>query len=1017
MDRLNKYLDSWKSADPSEFPFSDKNLLQIIEDVNSTEISTHKFGIKKMLITSTATLGTIAAILIGLFAYNPSADLPISEATTIDAFATTTIISADSLSHSTPKCENKTVFDEEMLQLPTQIRAETVSKESYSAQDYPALDTFSNSPRINPGNQFAPPRLTLKPIDSSLINNHRIIARPSKVVPHRIIFPQGANPFIHIPLHPKSVGSMADYLPNYSKGQGYRFEELPNYNSDWNPVGLEDIPERINLPDLSDQIPIDPEESDSIEEAGQEEGHEFEYAADMLRGAEHLIAAPSFSLDSANAVLNSNDIFITYADDEFAKHNFLLDSTGENIYYVDSEMDTTIGPLRYTVAQRVKLVYDDEDTIEYCNSVSFTFPTAPALLSMVSSDMRNLTNMPLVNVKMLPPETKKKIGIENLPAERRVIMATRYSRNCNLFTRDELSRAGYPPQGIALYSFSTNANGEIKYSLLPYDTKSIDSLMPTSASVVFMFDTLGHYHTISSENHPLIDSLAQTYFVRELDALNKGITFDLIKNPSYFANIELLHLDFGKSEYPIANHFVMFINTIGFDSSRYYICSFHPFTTALADAMQEVIKIEKDSDGKIVRNAGRASNNSFGYENNVLADGIVRDGILRSGKPLPGYQRPTKCKKTDSKLADKIDCLTLSTEELKKIGVEFNERGLSFKTEEIIDLNRLMTDTKDSLTRYGYDTSGRYILLRTKYDIDTGDYTAAKYRKHQMVEMPINENLNTHFRELPIPYNGWRHDVYDCSCPIGASLVFNSSTPVDSEDYSAEIKNYQILCSIFKKYSTSLMGNYSNIEELLDLSYVNPNEPEDMQLRNRISKYRPLTDRLLPVELYFGNCDKSVPSDYSCGIVQIWFFVDREFANLLPKRYRKPILKELDVLDRVDRGELEIGEACKELKEERSYFGLCELENSVISDCRVAPVPCSLQELKVDFILTKPSDIRINLYSLNSENAAAGFEFKGLDAGPNSLRIDLSDVNNGVYLLEVSDGKGNSVKRKIVVAR
>lgn len=1023
MDRLSKYLDSWKSADPTEFPFSDKDLVQIIEGANSTEISTHKLGVKKMLITSSATLGTIAAVIIGFFTGNPSADLPSKETASIEIFAPTAELPANSLTPPQPmrSAENTTEFVGESLQTPSPIQSVTAEPEPGSAHNSPNIGTIANSPSFNLGYQPASPRLALAPIDSSMLKQFSMMTPipQNTPIPNSINAPQGANPFIQIPLHPESLGSSADFIPNYSLGQGYALENLPNYSSPSIPLSLEDIPDRIKLPSDFTTPPALPEEADSTEEVGLDGNPSFLYAADLIRGAERLFAAGSFSLDSANALLNPNDIFIAYADDDFSKKSFLLDSDGEYVYYVDSEIDTTIGPIRYTVAHRTQLPGDDAigDASEFCSSFTYTEPSAPPLLSMVSSDMRNMATIPLINVKMLPPETKNKIGIENFPTERRVTMATRYSQSCNLFSRDELARAGYPLQGIALYNFSANAKGELKYSLVPYDEKSIDSIVPTAASVAFIFDTLGHYHTIASENPPLVDSIAQTYFVRELDALNKGISFDFITKLTYLDNTVLLHLDFGKSEYPISSQFVMCLNSIGFDSSKYFICTFHPFTPSLADVLQKILKIEKDSNGNIARRTGRFGRHTFGYENNVLAGGIVRDEILRAGKPLPSYQHAPKCKKTASKLADKIDCLTLSAEESKRIGVVLNGSGLSFNTEEIIDLSRLMSDTKDSLSKYGYDTTGKYILLRTKYDIDTGDYAAAKYKKQQQMDALMGEYWNRHFRELPIPYGGWKHDVYDRSCPIGATLVFNSSVPVNTDEKDVEFKNYRILCSIFKKYSSSLMGNYSSIEELLDLSYVNPNDAEDMQLRNRISKYRPQTDRLLPVELHFGDCNKENHLDYSCSIIQIWFYVDREFANLLPDRYRTTILKELDVMDRVDRGELGIGDACRELKEERSYFGLCELENSVISECRVSPVPCSVQELKVDFILTKPRDIKINLYSINSESATAGFEFKGLGAGPNSLRIDLAGVNNGVYLLEVSDGEGNNVKRKVVVAR
>ena len=136
----------------------------------------------------------------------------------------------------------------------------------------------------------------------------------------------------------------------------------------------------------------------------------------------------------------------------------------------------------------------------------------------------------------------------------------------------------------------------------------------------------------------------------------------------------------------------------------------------------------------------------------------------------------------------------------------------------------------------------------------------------------------------------------------------------------------------------------------------------------------------------------------------------------LPERYRTPILRELEIMEQIKRGELPPEMACEALKGEKSYLGICTANNPEIKNLQVYPNPVTEKTIHVKFKLDKKTKLTIALYKPNGEFVDnlndANREY---NADNYWITFQKPNLENGVYMLSIADDNGNRAIRKIIV--
>jgi hypothetical protein len=175
---------------------------------------------------------------------------------------------------------------------------------------------------------------------------------------------------------------------------------------------------------------------------------------------------------------------------------------------------------------------------------------------------------------------------------------------------------------------------------------------------------------------------------------------------------------------------------------------------------------------------------------------------------------------------------------------------------------------------------------------------------------------------------------------------------------------------------------------------------------------------LIPVNIKFGEHNVKDSSKYKNATINYWFFATEEFVELLPERYRTPIMKELKMITSVENGNMSYEEACSALKGE-SYFGLCNMESENIKNLKIYPNPSYDGKYRVEFDVLNKCSVNYILYSVDGDIIAKindmNFVSEILGFG---LTFDFNKVaGNGVYLFTIISDKGDMITTKIIIER
>jgi hypothetical protein len=178
-------------------------------------------------------------------------------------------------------------------------------------------------------------------------------------------------------------------------------------------------------------------------------------------------------------------------------------------------------------------------------------------------------------------------------------------------------------------------------------------------------------------------------------------------------------------------------------------------------------------------------------------------------------------------------------------------------------------------------------------------------------------------------------------------------------------------------------------------------------------RYVSSSDKILPLTFTLGNPDEKDTTKIKYKNVELWFNLNEDFVTKLPERYRKPLSKELELSDAINKGEITSAEACDILAGESNYLNLCEKQSENIQISNIYPMPA--QGYLNIALSANDVNLKIDLYSGRGEKEKSLFSSGKRISGYNEMKLDLKGVSRGVYLLYFTTDKGDVISKKIIV--
>lgn len=378
-------------------------------------------------------------------------------------------------------------------------------------------------------------------------------------------------------------------------------------------------------------------------------------------------------------------------------------------------------------------------------------------------------------------------------------------------------------------------------------------------------------------------------------------------------------------------------------------------------------------------------------------------------KEASGYVKKSVADAGDESIPG-IIVLELETEELARLGIELTEQKCSFHVEQILRIHPIRYRKQPKYRKYhevrpyaeaGYDTTGKLFLAKEKWTINLAGEDVL--RKIDSLEDLVDQarepegffDLESRWDMVPgfhdpareamekeiIEYEGWPIEDYSQTAPVVITFDF------------------------LDRDKTAFKNIYKS-----PITYKDFSEKPDYQANYKFTEMIPVTVRLAPEDT---NPDET---DYIIEKITFWFVPTDDFLQALPDRYKLPLMKELKIYTDFLSGEKSVEEACKGLEGSESFFDLCRINSGAIRKLKLSPNP-SQGYLNCEFLLIENRYIKITLYDLNGKALDNLFDDDDMEAGMHSEGLDLSGLENGVYLIAVITDKGEQAVSRLIIQK
>ncbi len=469
----------------------------------------------------------------------------------------------------------------------------------------------------------------------------------------------------------------------------------------------------------------------------------------------------------------------------------------------------------------------------------------------------------------------------------------------------------------------------------------------------------GNWTTFKSQGfHPSLKKYAGRKFAIESDDIFKKLKK---KNYDYSSFKEIR---FDKSKYSIFPSIVMtrFIAKIDGDDFTVFLW-FMPsknFLKKLNDEHRELILANFDK------------KESISYEKTI--------SVEKTGKPPK-----------EINIAG-INRLMLTEKELTEYGIMKTDSGYTFASEQyyfVKDFPEKRRELyKKQMAAFNYDVSADSGMIRSWTTLSKNSVKTA----------------------APLEYTGWSMDDYNRIQPVAASAYYRGY------HYDKKYKSWEKLSS-----STSF---YKSTKEspVLRNAMLNNQDIPDMDTGKSIGgfhdgKYYSKIKRVLPVCIIKGDSANLEETHEEYVEYYFWFYLNEEFVNKLPGRYRTPLAKELEYVELLESGQISAETACKGLADQESYLGICRFESPNIRDVNVYPNPGSGKNINLGFNLKSGCRIRISLHDLNGRYITDLLPATAAAKGKKRFDFTAKNIQEGLYLISITTDRGEQATVKYIIKK
>jgi len=310
-----------------------------------------------------------------------------------------------------------------------------------------------------------------------------------------------------------------------------------------------------------------------------------------------------------------------------------------------------------------------------------------------------------------------------------------------------------------------------------------------------------------------------------------------------------------------------------------------------------------------------------------------------------------------------------------------NNLKINLNLEENLDLfknygkqSRMHYGRNDSIRKNVFGKIGNELIMMQYYSIDTIDGKERFSLNEKIISAPDSSLLfmdkNEYFKlsekyqyqgftTIPQRYSGWRKENYDLSLPFIAAIKYRKSGKVKE---------------IFYRDSPI----YQSINYKIDYS------------------------KLIPIMISFDN--KIVDR------VVFWFYPNDEFISKLPQRYKNILSKEVNLLLNSNNN---TENNCDELGGE-TFLDYCRSRNSSMLISSINPNP-AIDFANLKFEIMEKSIIEISIHDSDGKFIGRLFEFKEYQKGSNDVKVNLSGLKNGLYLISIKNKNNEFVSKRLII--
>ncbi|MBX3044141.1 MAG: T9SS type A sorting domain-containing protein [Candidatus Kapabacteria bacterium] len=344
-----------------------------------------------------------------------------------------------------------------------------------------------------------------------------------------------------------------------------------------------------------------------------------------------------------------------------------------------------------------------------------------------------------------------------------------------------------------------------------------------------------------------------------------------------------------------------------------------------------------------------------------------------------------------------INYIELSDDELSAIGIIKKGDNISIITEEIMPASSNEDTDKilDSLKNLPENVNNPDLKIRIesykKYAQKGYDTT-----QNQLIKSKYNISFYT-FNSYTMHYDGWEHDK------------FSEFSPVSIQSFGKGKFRYRA-SYLAALYSTPSLEEYKSGLDTLYRAFLS----QGTQISYNSSG---VLSRLVPVKIKLYNKNEYKPDNKKYTIIEteivLWYAPTEKFINALPERYSGRMRNELEVIEKIEKGEIKKEEACSQLEETRSILGLCPVYHDNLEIKSIYPSP-GREDTHIKFSNGIPQKLSIYLYNLRGDEIQRIADKKFYDSGEYDIWIDLSKLQTGIYPIIIIDEDGNAISSKLI---